>query len=215
MLKTLFEYTTPEISDALDACGINGFLHNIKPIGNAKKLIGPAYTIQYNAINPVPGQFMQASNYIDEVPAGAVIVIDNNGVSSCSVWGGILTHYAHNKKIAGTVVHGCVRDLEKSEKYHYPIYATGVTAKTGKNRVAITAQKVPLTIDGIKIHFNDIVFADHNGTLIIPQDQLSKILDMAKNIANNEQKIINAIDNGMSLKEAREIYHYNCPWKEN
>jgi regulator of RNase E activity RraA len=212
-LKALFEFSTPEISDALDACGINGYLNNIKPIGNVKKLIGPAYTVQYRPISHPPHQFMQASNYIDEVPQGAVIVIDNNANPSCSVWGEILTHYAHNKKIAGTVVHGLVRDVHLLEKHNYPLFAAGITAKTGKNRVRITSQRSSLSIEDVTIHFNDIVIGDSNGVLIIPKDQVEKILAMTQHIVINEKKIIEAINSGKTLKEARETHHYDRPWE--
>ncbi len=215
ILKALFEFTTPEISDALDACGINGHLSNIMPMGGGKKLIGPAYTVQYTPINQKPDQFMQASNYIDDVPAGAVIIIDNAGMSSCSVWGGILTHFAHHKNIAGTIVYGCVRDKDLLEKYPYPVFALGVTAKTGKNRVKLTSQRGSLTIEGVHIHFNDILIADSNGVLVIPLGQIEQVLEMTQNIAMNERKIIEAIDTGKSLKEAREIHHYDAPWKRD
>src|SRR4029078_11044600 len=115
--------------------------------------------------------------------------------------GGILTHYAHNKNIAGTIVNGCVRDKNLFKKYDYPVYAAGVIPKTGKNRVIISAQKCSLTIAGVDIHVNDILFADCNGVLVIPRNQIEQVLQMTQNIAINERKIIEAIDTGKSLKE--------------
>lgn len=214
ILKALYRFSTPEISDALDACGIHGYLDGIKPIGTAKKLIGPAYTVHYQPIVARTHPFMQASNYIDEVPENAVIVIDNQASLSCSVWGVILTHTASKKHIAGTIVHGAIRDVLLHEKYNYPLYASGVTAKTGKNRVISTFQRCQLTIQGVNINYNDIVFADSNGVVIIPKDQLGKILKMVQNISKNEHLIMQAVDSGKTLKEAREKYHYNMPWED-
>ncbi len=215
VFKALYQYSSPEISDALDACGINGYLSTIKPIGNSKKLVGPAYTLQYQLLNEPPKQFMQASHYIDDVPTGAVVFIHNEGNLSCSVWGAILTHFAHHKKIAGTVVYGAVRDVHLHEKYDYPVYACGVTPRTGKNRVRLVSKRESLKIEGVTINFNDIVFADSTGTLIIPNNQVSKILTMVQNIAHNESNIIKAIDAGKSLKEAREAHHYDKPWEKD
>lgn len=214
ILQALYQYSSPEISDALDACGIHGYLRRIKPIGNSPKLIGPAYTIEYQPFDEKPKKFMQASNYIDEVPAGAVVIINNDGNVSCSVWGAILTHFAHHKKIAGTVVFGGVRDAHLHEKYNYPLYACGVTPRTGKNRVRLVSQKESITIEDVTIHFNDIVFADKTGTLIIPKEQATQILSMVQNISENESKIMKAIDEGKTLAEARDLYHYDTPWKK-
>lgn len=211
-LEAMAEFSTPQMSDALDAIGIKGYLSNIKPIGIATRLIGPAYTVQYQSYREKPKNFMQAGQYIDEVPEGAVIIIDNNGLTTCSVWGGILTHFAQLKKLAGTVVNGLVRDADALAVENYPVFALGVTACTGKNRVYASDQRCALSIDGVVIQCNDIVVADSNGVLIIPKDKVNEVLKMTHTIARNEEHIIHAINNGKTLKEAREAFHYDTPW---
>lgn len=47
LLQQLMHCNSAEISDALDACGIEGGLLNIKPLSQGMKMVGPAYTIQY------------------------------------------------------------------------------------------------------------------------------------------------------------------------
>lgn len=47
LLQQLMNCNSAEISDALDACGIEGGLLNIKPLSPGMKMVGPAYTIQY------------------------------------------------------------------------------------------------------------------------------------------------------------------------
>lgn len=215
LISELYAFSTPAVSDALDACEINGVLRNLTPMGSSQKLIGPAYTVQYKSYEKTPEQFMQASNYIDEVPEGAVIFIDNGGLLSCSVWGGILTHYAYHKKIAGTIVNGLVRDIDILQKYDYPLFARGAIPRSGKNRVYAFAQCKTIIMDEVRIHFNDIIFADSNGVLVIPENQLQKIVEMVKNIAQTEKRIIEAIDSGKSLKEARSLYHYHTPWSKD
>jgi regulator of RNase E activity RraA len=49
-------------------------------------------------------------DYIDDVPPGSVIVLDNGGRDNATVWGDILTEVAHNKGIAGTLIDGVNRD---------------------------------------------------------------------------------------------------------
>lgn len=215
LIHEISQFSTPLISDALDACGINGYLSNILPLGKSQKLIGPAFTVQYTPINQNPTQYMQAGNYIDDVPPGYIIVIDNGGIQNCSVWGGILTHYAFHKKILGTVIYGMARDKQTFDQYEYPIYALGITARTGKNRVRLKAKQCNLVIEGVSINFNDIVFADCNGTIVIPKEHLEQILQMTQNIAANENRILQAIDAGISLKEARIKFNYDKPWKDS
>lgn len=213
--QAFYQFSSPEISDALDACGINGYISKIMPIGKSGKLVGPAYTLQYRPYEEPPKDFMQASHYIDDVPQGAVVFIHNEGNLTCSVWGSILSHFAHRQKIAGTVVYGAVRDVHLHEKYDYPVYACGITPRTGKNRVRLVSQKQTLQVEGVPIHFNDIVFADSTGTIIIPKDKANQVLSMVQNISHNECLIHHAIDLGKSLKEAREMHHYDKPWEKD
>lgn len=76
-LLELGGYSTAEIADALDGCGVEGALLGMKPLTGGMKLIGPAYTIKYLPYEMTPSAFSPAANYIDSVPANSIIVIDN------------------------------------------------------------------------------------------------------------------------------------------
>jgi 4-hydroxy-4-methyl-2-oxoglutarate aldolase len=99
---------TAAVSDALDALGLPGALLGIGPLTNAARAVGPAYTVRYEPIIDEPGT---VGDFLDDVPAGAVIVIDNAGRTDCTVWGGIMTAVASANGVAGTVVHGACRDV--------------------------------------------------------------------------------------------------------
>ena len=75
-------------------------------------------------------------DYIDDVPTGAVVVIDNGGRLDATVWGDILTTVAHRDGVAGTVIDGVCRDVGRSIELGYPIFARANTMRTGKDRVA-------------------------------------------------------------------------------
>ncbi len=212
LLNSLSIFSTPVISDALDGCGFDGLIKDIYPIVPAGKVIGPVYTILYEPYDRPGSSFEQASNYIDEVPKGMVVLIDNHGDLSCSVWGGILTHYAKHSELIGTIVHGAIRDVEAVSQSGYSVFASGVTPRTGKGRSRMIDKKCPLSIGSVNIEFQDIVFADKHGVLIIPRKLLSKVLTMSKNIVANEKCIMNKISQGISLKEARQSHHYEQPW---
>ena len=71
-------------------------------------MAGRAWTLLYGpAANP-PGT---VGDYIDDVPPGSVIVLDNGGRDNATVWGDILTEIAKRRGIAGTVIDGVCRDV--------------------------------------------------------------------------------------------------------
>jgi hypothetical protein len=44
LIQQLDQFNTAEISDALDACGIEGALLGIKPVSVETKVVGPVFT---------------------------------------------------------------------------------------------------------------------------------------------------------------------------
>lgn len=99
---------TATISDALDRLGIVGQCHGVMPRDARFRLTGRAFTVKYGPPQSLPGT---VGDFVDDVPPGNVIVLDNNGRDDATVWGDILTEIAHRRKIAGTVIDGICRDV--------------------------------------------------------------------------------------------------------
>lgn len=211
-LQRLKAFSTTEISDALDASNIPGALHRIHSVVSDCQLVGPAYTIRYAPYDEKPATFQGAADYIDTVPAGSVIVIDNAGRDECTVWGDILTHVARKKAIAGTVVHGAIRDVAPIRALRYPLFCCSVTMRSGKNRVYKIDEQCTLMIQNVIIQPGDIIFADDNGVVVIPKNLVDEVIIKATNIQQTEKKIIAAIQAGHDLAQARKMYHYDKPW---
>lgn len=213
--QQLKELSTTEVSDALDACGVAAALLNLKPLFSGIKLLGPAYTVEYSPYEQKPTTFKGAADYIDSVPPHSVIVIDNKGRDDCTTWGDILTQVALQKKIAGTVVHGAVRDVACIRAANYPLYCTAVYMCSGKNRVYKSREQCQLRINQVAINPGDLIFADDDGVLVIPLLLLDEVLAKAKKVKATEKKIIAAVKAGSSLEQARKDYHYDQPWLDD
>ncbi len=204
--------STTELSDALDACSVAGALLNIKPLTMGIKLIGPAYTVEYSLYEQKPDTFKGAADYIDSVPPQSVIVIDNKGRNDCTTWGDILTQVALQKNIAGTLVHGAVRDVACIRAANYPLFCSAVYMRSGKNRVYKSGELCQLIINDVLINPGDLIFADEDGALVIPIALLDEIISKAEIIKATEKRIIAAVKAGSSLEKARKFYRYNQPW---
>jgi regulator of RNase E activity RraA len=98
------------VSDAMDRLGVVGQCLGIQSINQGNRMAGRAFTIKYIPCGIVKGT---VGDYIDDVPAGDVVVLDNAGRLDCTVWGDILTAVAHKRGVAGTVVHGVCRDVAR------------------------------------------------------------------------------------------------------
>jgi 4-hydroxy-4-methyl-2-oxoglutarate aldolase len=103
------ELPTAAISDALDSLGLAGQCLGILPLDRQIRLVGRAFTVRYRAAGTVTQGTV--GDYIDDVKAGEVCVLDNGGRLDCTVWGDILTMAAHKRAVAGTVINGVCRDV--------------------------------------------------------------------------------------------------------
>lgn len=206
LLARLRTLPTAALSDALDRIGVEGALHGLAPLANEFRAVGPAFTVRYVSTDGVPGT---VGDFLDDVPPGAVIVIDNAGRIDVTVWGGIMTEVAAARGIAGTVVNGVCRDVSASLTQSYPLFSRGRFMRTGKDRVRLAAVGGPVTVSGVEIRPGDLVTADADGVLVIPAAEAERVTGIAERIEQAESDIVTAAHAGATLREARERFGYH------
>ena len=197
---------TTAISDALDRLGIAGQCLGIKPLDHRFRLAGRAFTILYGPAGSPPGT---VGDYIDDVPVGGVVVLDNGGRENATVWGDILTWVAHTRGIAGTVIDGACRDTHLSLELGYPIFSRSYSMRTGKDRVQVEAMGGPVNIGDARVEQGDLLRGDSDGIVVIPKAHESEVLMVAEEIDAVEDRIRRAVQGGMSLTEARRQHGYH------
>ncbi len=197
---------TATLSDALDKLGIAGQCYRIKPRSGSFRMAGRAWTLLYGpAANP-PGT---VGDYIDDVPPGSVIVLDNGGRDNATVWGDILTEIAKRRGIAGTVIDGVCRDVALCTNIDYPVFSKDHWMRTGKDRVQVEATNVNVNIGDARVQPGDIVRGDADGVIVIPKQHEAKVLDTAEEVERAEDAIREAVRGGMRLDEARKRHRYH------
>jgi 4-hydroxy-4-methyl-2-oxoglutarate aldolase len=197
---------TATLSDALDKLGIVGQCYRIKPRSGAFRMAGRAYTLLYGPASNPPGT---VGDYIDDVPPGSVIVLDNGGRENATVWGDILTEIAHRRGIAGTVIDGVCRDVALCTQIGYPVFSKDHWMRTGKDRVQVEATNVTVNVGDARVQPGDIVRGDADGVVVLPKEHESKVLDTAEEIEHAENAIREAVRSGMRLDEARRQFRYH------
>ena len=197
---------TPALSDALDRLGIDGQAVGIVALDRAAQLTGRAYTVR---MLPRGLSGRSVGDYIDEVPAGDVVVIDNQGRLDATVWGDILTTIAARNGVEGTVIDGVCRDVRRASELDYPIYARATTMRTGKDRVAAEAYQQPVQLAGIRVEPGDWLRGDADGIVVVPAIVVDDVLAAAEEIDATEERIRTAVRDGGRLDEirARAGYH--------
>lgn len=194
------------VSDALDRLGIQGGCHGISPVVSGAKAVGTAFTVSYVPCGVDKGT---VGDFLDDVAPGQIVVLDNAGRTYCTVWGDIMTFYSLKRGFAGTVIDGVCRDLPRILETGYPIFTRGRFMVTGKDRVEVSGVNVPVSIGNVHVRPDDIVLCDDSGVLVVPQKKAAEVLKVAEEIDEKEQRILDLLDKGMTLGEAREKMGYH------
>lgn len=199
--------TTAEVSDALDFFKLPGAALGIRAVAGPRKIVGIAFTVRFAPVDTsVPGT---VGDYLDDMPAGAVAVLDNGGRVDCTVWGGIMSRVAARRGIAGTVVNGVCRDTAEADETGYPLYAAGRFMRTGKDRVQVDAVGGAVALGDIRVAAGDLVVADQDGVVVIPAARAREVIERALSMRQVEQRIVAAALDGMPLSEARRRFGYH------
>lgn len=205
-IEAFKRYSTAAISDALDRLGVHGQCLGIAPLDPGFRLVGRAFTVRTRSIGYV--ERGTVGDYIDDVPPGDIVVLDNAGRLDCTVWGNILTEMAHRRGIGGTVIHGVCRDVARSLELSYPIFSRGRFMRTGKDRVELDAMNVPVSLGDVQVRPGDILLGDADGVVVVPKVHEDAVLEAAADVEKAEDAILAEVRKGARLDEARRTFQY-------
>lgn len=197
---------TATLSDALDKLGVAGQCLGIKPLDHTFRMTGRAYTLSYGPVGHPPGT---VGDFVDDVPPGSVVAIDNGGRADATVWGDILTLCAHKRGLAGTIIDGACRDTHLARSLGYPVYSRSYSMRTGKDRVQLDATQVTVNVGDARVSPGDLVRGDADGVVVIPRSREDEVLDIAEAIEAAEARIRDAVAGGSRLDDARRQQRYH------
>lgn len=185
------------VADAKERTGV--MVSSIKPV-SGKRFVGVALTVQL-----YPGDLVDCLEALALAQPGDAIVVDACGETETSVWGGLMAGLCQQKGVAGAVVDGAVRDIDEIRDLGFPLWARAVVPRSTHSpyskRLEPIGINVPITCGGVVVNPGDIVLADEIGVVVIYSQDAEHILERARLLAENEEKIRQRIREGKTLEE--------------
>jgi len=179
-----------------EAFGKRGALNRtIMPIFGGTVVCGSALTVSCCA-----GDNLGLHVAIAIAEAGDVIVAATNGSPDFGYWGQIMTVAANEKKIAGLVIDGCVRDYVQIRDLHFPIFARGLCIK-GTKKEAFRSINHPIRLGNVLINPGDLVLGDADGVVVISYDRVADVIEKAIERDKKEEIIIENLKKGKNTLE--------------
>ena len=195
----LSRVSVPNVSDAWHR---HPPLTGIRAVVPGARAVGPAYTVR-----TAPGDWAKPVEAIDHAPAGSVIVIDAGGVPP-AIWGELATYSSIQRRLAGVVIHGAIRDTPEIKKLGFPAWATVICPNAGEPK-GFGEEQVVLRWGGFSIEPGDWIVADDDGVIAIPRAEAVAVANRAQDVLEKENRVRREIvDEGKTLAEVIELYKW-------
>ncbi|MDP2571725.1 RraA family protein [Vibrio penaeicida] len=166
-------------------------------------MIGETSITSHNtALNQPFGLMFQALDSLEENE----VYICTGSSPLYALWGGLMSTRAMKLNAAGAVLDGYVRDSKEIAALGFPVAARGRYAQDQGPRGKVIDYRVPILIGQALINPGDIIFGDIDGILVIPKQHEQEVVTRALDKVTGEDRVRNALNNGMSTVEAFEKY---------
>jgi len=219
--RELFDLTRHElfvaaVGDVLDKLGFqHQFLDpRLKPIDPSMIIIGRAMPVleadyfadRQTGNNPLSDKpFGLLFEALDDLGRDEVYVCAGSA-RPYALWGGLMSTRARHCGAAGAVVHGFHRDTNEILALGFPVASFGSYAQDQAPRGKVLDWRVPIEVDGIRISPGDVIYGDRDGVLVVPAGIVEPAFSGALEKVRGEQKVLTALQNGMSAAEAFRLF---------
>ncbi len=201
---------TAVIGDVLDQ---RGYTHQflaagLVPLVPGTRLVGRAMTVLEAPYSDGAGRgplsdkpFGLMFEALDDLKPGEIYIADGASLS-CALWGGLMSTRALHLKAAGAILNGYVRDTSEIRRLGFPVFSRGAYAQDQGVRGKVVDYRMPLQIGAVSIRDGDLIVADDEGVLIVPQEVETEVIAAAEEKVATENEVAIAIKGGMSTVDA-------------
>jgi len=125
---------------------------------------------------------------------GDVVVISAD--RDTAQWGEVASTLASAKGLAGAIVDGVVRDIDRIREIGFPTWGARIFASQGF-RGALGLVNVPVNVQGLLVRPGDIVIADGDGIFAIPPTLLKRAVEAGERKHVSEEVILESVRKGI------------------
>lgn len=160
------------ISDVLDSLGFRQqtMSADIRPVHPELVVMGRARTVLSADIYRVRDDADDNEiAFVDALLPNDVVIACTNRSTRTGLWGELLSTAAWARGARDAITDGYVRDVRRIIRMGFPVFAAGMRPVDSRGRSIVIEYDEPVECGGVAVQVGDIVFADIDGVVIIPQ----------------------------------------------
>lgn len=143
---------------------------------------------------------------VDAIPPHSVVLVAADADIDAALWGGLMSTRAQARGAVGAVVNGGVRDMEQIAHLQFPVFGTYRCVKDIRRRGFMAAYNTTVNCGGVAVKPNDIIFADANGVVVIPQERFLQVEAELRSAVGEEDATMKGLREGDSAQKLFEQY---------
>src|SRR5436853_4167459 len=198
-IGTLSGVATATLPTVLPKKGLrNVWMGGARPLRPGQpRLVGPAFTLRFVPAREdlaTPESWsspISTRTAIEAMPAGCIAVVDAMGITDAGIFGDILCARMVKRGVTALVTDGVVRDVEGVLGTGMAVWCDGYAAPPSVAGLTFVGWGEPIGCGGVAVSPNDIVVADQDGAVLLPQPQLDHILAEGPEQERMEAWIVN------------------------
>ncbi|HWT98167.1 MAG TPA: ribonuclease activity regulator RraA [Terriglobales bacterium] len=206
-LEALKKISTATVTTILLKKGLrNVWVRGAKPLlPGQPRLAGPAFTLRFVPMREdlaTPASWsspISTRAAIEEMPAGAIAVVDAMGICDAGIFGDILCGRMRKRGVAALVTDGVMRDVAGIRGTGLPIWCSGVAAPPSVSGLTFVAWQQPIGCGGVAIMPDDTILADEDGVIVIPAALVGEVIAEAVEQERAEAWIMGEVERGAAL----------------
>jgi regulator of RNase E activity RraA len=194
--------TTMLLRKGIRRCWMNG----PKPLAfSGERVVGRAFTLRFV---PVREDLATMESWdspvstraaIEEMPDGVVTVADAMGVTTAGIFGDILCARMKKRHVAALITDGAVRDRAGVLMSALPVWSAGVASPASVNGLTFVGWQQPIACGGCAIFPGDVIVADDDGAVVIPEALLEFVAHEGAEHELYESWVFSEVENGVKL----------------
>ena len=206
-VQLLQRISTATITTVLLKKGLrNVWMRGTRPLRpGQRRLVGPAFTLRFVPAREdlaTPESWskpISTRTAIEAMPEGCIAVVDAMGITDAGIFGDILCMRMMKRGVTALVTDGVMRDVEGVLGTGLPVWCDGAAAPPSVAGLTFVNWGEPIGCGGVAVFPDDVIVADEDGAVVIPQAFLPVILEQGEEQERMEAWIVGEVNRGAAL----------------
>ncbi|MSP04330.1 MAG: ribonuclease activity regulator RraA [Acetobacteraceae bacterium] len=199
--------TTATLTTVLLKKGLrNVWMRGARPLrASQKRVVGEVFTLRFVPAREdlaTPASWaspISTRTAIEAMPEDCVAVVDAMGCQDAGIFGDILCARMAKRGVAGLVTDGVVRDLAGVLGTGLSVWCGGTAAPPSVAGLTFVAWQEPIGCGGVAVFPGDVIVADGDGAVLIPQAMVAAVTKEAVEQERHEGWIMGEVDKSVPL----------------